>query len=218
MQIMSKKSKPKPETAPQPAPKPASDALHPAIAAARAAVEKRLAESAALPPIVPKPAPSFAVKAAAKKTEPAPKAKSEPKSKAKAEPEVPLKPAVGSVETIEECVIPTRAEVEKFSEVTRAFIAAAKEFLGACNLIADKPWPCAAAIDQNACEQIDNIVTDDGQGLRYAIEDAETLLWLHDPAQTPAAWVKDLYTPKSKATHTMRRVSALSVQTNATTR
>jgi hypothetical protein len=33
----------------------------------------------------------------------------------------------------------------------------------------------------------------------YGIEDAEALVWILDPAQTPAQWVKDVFAPKSNA-------------------
>jgi hypothetical protein len=100
---------------------------------------------------------------------------------------------------VAKCVMPMREEVKAYVTIVNTFVAAAKGLLDATNAIVDKPWPIAAAVPQNVCEQINNIVTDEGQGLMYAIEDAETIAWVLNPAETPAEWVKDVFSPKSRA-------------------
>jgi hypothetical protein len=183
----------KAETTPEP--KPAGPELHPAIEAARKAALERMEKDKSLPPIVPKAAPAFATKAAAKKAPEPEKAKAAPKAKKAPEPE----PEATIAETIEDCVIPSREEVMTYVECARTFVAAAKEFLDASRLVAGKPWPSSSALDENVYETIDNIITEDGQGLVYAIEDAELIAKIHDPATTTALWVKELFAPKSKA-------------------
>ena len=48
--------------------------------------------------------------------------------------------------------------------------------LSVVELMYQAPWPSATDMEGNTYEQIDNICTDEKHGLRWAVEDLQTIL------------------------------------------
>ncbi len=104
--------------------------------------------------------------------------------------------------------LPTPFELADTIQVLKTAIHAMHAALAACERIYEAPWPIATDMQGNLYEQIDNLVTEDAQGLQWAICDMRDILEDLEDGPNQGEWIASVFAPPPESPKRSRRKRA----------